>query len=233
VHKIEIPQFALDRIQQRRGRFHPFDRLDPQRTAHIVVDLQNGFMAEGAVAEVPVAREIVPNVNRISRALRAAGGLVVYIQNTIDQTALTGWSNNFAYFSSPERRGRMAAAFTPGADGHAIWPGLEVLPQDLKVLKRRFGAFVPGSSELHEILQARGIDSLIITGTVTNVCCESTARDAMMMNYKVVFVSDGNAAFTDEEHNASLSSMAILFADVMSTDEVVAKLAPAQVQAAE
>ncbi len=101
------------------------------------------------------------------------------------------------------------------------------------MLKRRFGAFVPGSSDLHEILQARGIDSLIITGTVTNVCCESTARDAMMMNYKVVFVSDGNAAFTDEEHNASLASLAVLFADVASTDETVALLAPARSQAAE
>jgi ureidoacrylate peracid hydrolase len=233
MHKIQIPAYALERIQQRRGRFHQFDRIDPARTAHVVVDLQNGFMAEGAVAEVPVAREIVPNVNRVSRALRAAGGLVVYIQNTIDQAALTDWSNNFAYFSSPERRARMTAAFTPGAEGHAIWPGLEVLPQDLKVLKRRFGAFVPGSSELHAILQQRAIDTLIITGTVTNVCCESTARDAMMMNYKVVFVSDGNAAFTDEEHNATLSSLAILFADVMSTDEVVAKLAAATPQAAE
>ena len=233
MHKIDIPAEILARAMRARGRDHIFERIDPARTAHIVVDLQNGFMAEGAPVEVPTAREIVPNVNRISRALRAAGGTVVYIQNTIDQAALTGWSNNFAYFSAPERRARMAAAFTPGADGHAIWPGLEVLPQDLKVLKRRFGAFVPGSSELHEILQARGIDTLIITGTVTNVCCESTARDAMMMNYKVVFVSDGNAAFTDEEHNATLSSMAILFADVMSTDETVAKLATAQAQAAE
>ncbi len=233
MHKIEIPAFALERIQQRRGRFHQFDALDPKRTAHIVVDLQNGFMAPGAVGEVATAREIVPNVNAISRALRAAGGLVVYIQNTIDDATLTGWSNNFGFFSTPERRQRMTAAFTPGSEGHAIWSGLEVLPQDLKVLKRRFGAFVPGSSDLHEILQARGIDTVIITGTVTNVCCESTARDAMMMNYKVVFVSDGNAAFTDEEHNATLSSMAILFADVMSTTEVVAKLAPAKAQAAE
>jgi ureidoacrylate peracid hydrolase len=227
MHKIEIPAFALERIQERRGRFHQFDALDSRRTAHVVVDLQNGFMAPGQVGEVPTAREIVPNVNRISRALRAAGGTVVYIQNTIDENTLTSWSNNFAYFSSPERRGRMIATFTPGSFGHAIWDGLEVLPADLKVLKRRFGAFVPGSSDLHEILQARGIDTLIITGTVTNVCCESTARDAMMMNYKVVFVSDGNAAFTDAEHNATLSTMAILFADVMSTDEAVAKLAAA------
>lgn len=233
MHKIEIPQYALDRIQLRRGRFHQFDRLDPKRTAHIVVDLQNGFMAEGQVGEVAAAREIVPNVNRISRALRAAGGLVIYIQNTIDGAALSDWTNYFNFVMTPTRRARMTETFTPGNFGHAIWDGLEVLPQDLKVLKRRFGAFVPGSSDLHEILQARGIDSLIITGTVTNVCCESTARDAMMMNYKVVFVSDGNAAFTDEEHNASLASLAVLFADVASTDETVALLAPARSQAAE
>jgi ureidoacrylate peracid hydrolase len=233
MHKIEIPQYALDRIQQRRGRFHQFDCLDPKRTAHIVVDLQNGFMAEGQIGEVPTAREIVPNVNRISRALRAAGGLVVYVQNTIDGTALSDWTNYYNFVMTPSRRTRMTEAFTPGSVGHALWDGLEVLPQDLKVLKRRFGAFVPGSSELHEILQARNIDSLIITGTVTNVCCESTARDAMMMNYKVVFVSDGNAAFTDAEHNATLASMAVLFADVSTTDEAIALIAPAQSHAAE
>jgi ureidoacrylate peracid hydrolase len=232
MHKIEIPAHALERIQQRRGRFHQFDALDPKRTAHLVVDLQNGFMAEGQVGECPVAREIVPNVNRISRALRATGGLVVYIQNTIDETALRDWSNYFDFFSTPDRQARMREAFTPGSYGHQIWDKLEVLPQDLKVLKRRFGAFVPGSSNLHEILQARGIDTVIVTGTVTNVCCESTARDAMMMNYKVAFVSDGNAALTDAEHNATLGSMAIIFADVMTTDEVVAKLQAARSQAA-
>ena len=233
MHKIEIPAYALERIQQRRGRFHQFDSLDPKRTAHVVVDLQNGFMAQGQVGEVPIAREIVPNVNRVSRALRAAGGVVVYIQNTIDDATRSGWSNWATYFSTPARAERMNEAFKPGSDGHAIWDGLEVLPQDLKVLKRRFGAFVPGSSDLHEILQARGIDTVIITGTVTNVCCESTARDAMMMNYKVVFVSDGNAAFTDAEHNATLGNMAMLFADVMTTDEVAAKLAGTRSQAAE
>jgi ureidoacrylate peracid hydrolase len=77
------------------------------------------------------------------------------------------------------------------------------------------------------MLQERGIDTLIITGTATNVCCESTARDAMQMNYKVIFVSDGNAAMTDAEHNATLNNMLNLFADVMSTEEVVGCVASA------
>lgn len=127
----------------------------------------------------------------------------------------------------------MEAAFADGSYGHSLWPDLEVLPQDIRVKKNRFGAFVPGSSDLHAVLQARNIDTLIITGTATNVCCESTARDAMMMNYKVIFVSDGTATYNDEEHNATLGIMLAMFADVMSTDEVVARLARTMSQAAE
>ena len=127
----------------------------------------------------------------------------------------------------------MQAAFTDGSYGHSLWPDLEVLPEDIKVKKNRFGAFVPGSSDLHSLLQARNIDTLIITGTATNVCCESTARDAMMMNYKVIFVSDGTATYNDEEHNASLGIMLAMFADVMSTDEVVNWLTGMMSQAAE
>jgi ureidoacrylate peracid hydrolase len=233
MHKIAIPQAAIDRVLRRRESLHVFADFDPARAAHIVVDLQNGFMAPGQPAEIPAAREIVPDVNRISAALRAAGGLVVYIQNTIDDAAKQAWSNWFTHMSGGKRREAMEAAFADGSYGHSLWPGLEVLPGDLKVKKTRFGAFVPGSSDLHAILQARNIDTVIITGTATNVCCESTARDAMMMNYKVIFVSDGTATHTDEEHNATLGIMASNFADVMSTNEVVACLSKAMSEAAE
>ena len=121
----------------------------------------------------------------------------------------------------------MIEAFTPGSDGHALWPGLDIRPQDLKVPKRRFGAFAPGASALHEILQERGIDTLIVTGTATQVCCESTARDAMMLNYKVFFVSDGNATFSDQEHNATLSAMAHTFCDVTDTATILSLIAAA------
>jgi ureidoacrylate peracid hydrolase len=227
MHRIELNQQAVARILDRRGSLHPFPTIDPRRTAHVVVDLQNGFMAPGAVAEIPTAREIVPNVNRISAALRGAGGLVVYIQNTCDSEAVATWRNYFDYFCTPERRAGMIEAFTPGHVQHEVWPGLDVLPGDLKVRKRRFGAFVGGASDLDTLLRARGIDTVIITGTATNVCCESTARDAMMMNYKVFFVADGNATHTDAEHNATLTAMANIFADVSTTDEVVALIAAA------
>jgi ureidoacrylate peracid hydrolase len=160
-----------------------------------------------------------------------AGGLVVYIQNTFDDTAIRTWSTYFDYFCSPERRVRMIEAFTPGSEGHALWAGLEVSPGDLKVQKRRFGAFAPGASDLHAILEARGIDTLIVTGTASQVCCESTARDAMMLNYKVFFIADGNATFNDEEHNATLSAMAHTFCDVVDTDTMIGVIHAASVAA--
>ena len=96
-----------------------------------------------------------------------------------------------------------------------------VVKANFLVEKTRVGAFVTGASHLHELLQSHGIDTLIVTGTLTNCCCESTARDAMQMNYKVIFVSDATATFTDAAHNATLENMAMLFTDVMTTREVL------------
>jgi ureidoacrylate peracid hydrolase len=235
MHKIDIAQSVLERIAATREGLHLFTDIDPAKTAHIIVDLQNGFMAEGQPVEIATAREIVPNVNAISAALREAGGLNVYIQYVINDGAKKDWSSWFTYFWNKGSREALDACFAEGAYGWQLWPGLDVQPSDLIVPKTRFGAFVPGSSDLDGILQARGIDTLIITGTATNVCCESTARDAMQMNYKVIFIADGNAASTDAEHNATLSNMASLFADVMTADEAVrlVKKATPMKQAAE
>jgi len=70
--------------------------------------------------------------------------------------------------------------------GHQIYPELEVLPEDEIVFKYRFSAFIQGSSDLPERLRAQGFDYVLITGTVTNVCCESSARDSMMLNFKTI-----------------------------------------------
>jgi ureidoacrylate peracid hydrolase len=235
MHKIEIAPEVMDRVKAWRGTTHMFENLDPTRTAHLIVDLQNGFMEVGATVELPVARDIVPNVNEICKAVRAAGGTNIFIRYLIDEPTHVAWSTWFTDFANPQRAKAMNDTFSRGCHGFELWPTLDVKSEDLIVDKTRFGAFVPGSSQLHEILQARGIDTLIITGTATNVCCESTTRDAMQMNYKVIFVADGNAALTDAEHNATLNNMAALFADVMTTAELVGFLekASAMRQAAE
>ncbi len=233
MHNIEIPADALARVANFRAERHMFANLDPRRTAHIVVDLQNGFMEPGAPVEVPVARDIVPNVNRITQALRAAGGTIVYLRFMTDAAALSSWTSFYTHMFNGIRRDEMAAAFGPDCHHFQLWPGLDVQPGDWIVDKSRYSAFVPGTCDLHDKLQAAGIETLIVTGTLTNCCCESTARDAMQRNYQVIFVSDANAALNDAEHNATLGNMVALFADVMETGTVLEAIpAPARAEAA-
>jgi ureidoacrylate peracid hydrolase len=222
MHVINIAADALARVARFRAQRRMFATLDLRRTAHIVVDLQNGFMDPGAPVEVPTAREIVPNVNRITQTVRDGGGTIVYLRFKTDAAALSSWSAFYDCMFDRGHRDEMVAAFGPDCHHFALWPELDVQASDWIVDKTRYSAFVPGTCDLHERLQAAQIDTLIITGTLTNCCCESTARDAMQRNFRVIFVSDGNAALSDAEHNATLGNMVSLFADVMATDEVIA-----------
>lgn len=220
MHKIDIPNNILARSLRHHGREHVIDRIDPVRTAHLVVDLQKGFM--GVPFDVPAAHEIVPNVNLISAALRHARGLNVFLRYTCDPAEPQAWTVWFDTYLTAEMSAAHRDGFARGAEGWQLWPALDVQPSDLIIDKTRFSAFVPGTCQLDEVLRTRGIDTLIVTGTLTHVCCESTARDAMQRNYRVVFVADGNATITDAEHNATLGNMITLFADVMMTAETVA-----------
>lgn len=181
-------------------------------------------MTAGAPAEIAPAAAIIPNVNRISAACRKAGALNVLVQNSISEESKNSWSNWFDSFWTSDKREGMYSTFMVGQPGHALHQDIEVESGDMRINKFRFGAFVDGSSDLHERLRARNVDTVIITGCATNICCESTARDAMMLNYKVLFVSDGTATHTDFEHNITLNNMMLTFADVVSTDDVVALL---------
>jgi ureidoacrylate peracid hydrolase len=218
MHVIDIPQSVIDRVIRHRGREHVYDDLDARRTALIVVDMQNAFMMPG-VAHVlcDTARDIVPAINRLAAATRASGGTVVWVKNTFGEPSLKTWPV-FHAMTGPERTRVRIQTMAEGAIGHALWAGLEVNEVDLIVQKDRYSAFVPGASPLAEMLRERGLDTLLITGTVTNVCCDSTARDAMMQNFRTVMITDANAAHTDEEHNAALVAFYLAFGDIMSTD---------------
>ncbi|HEU4357952.1 MAG TPA: isochorismatase family cysteine hydrolase [Xanthobacteraceae bacterium] len=221
MHTLSIPQSVVTRVIERRGREHVYDNLDPAKTALVVVDMQNAFMLPGvAHALCPMAEKIVPNINRLAQAVRETGGTVVWIKTTFTEDALESWSTYFEMVS-PQHGAKRVEALTAGSKGHQLWDSLDVRAQDLVVEKNRFSAFIQGSSDLAEILRGRGLDTIFVTGTVTNVCCESTARDAMMLNFKTIMVSDGNAAVTDADHNASLCAFYLTFGDVMSTDMLI------------
>ncbi len=224
MHPLSIPQSVVDRVVSRRGRERVYEDLDPAKTALVVVDMQNAFMLPGvAHALCPMAEAIVPNINRLAEVIRSTGGTVVWIKTTFRDDALQNWSTYFEMVT-PQQGAKRIAALTADSKGHELWAALDVRPDDLIVEKNRFSAFIQGSSNLAEILRQRGLDTLLITGTVTNVCCESTARDAMMLNFKTIMVTDGNAAVTDEDHNASLCAFYLTFGDIMSTDMLIAAL---------
>jgi len=228
-----IPDDVVERVIQRRGSAHPFAELDPVRTALVVIDMQHAFMNDAVGHAVcPAAREIVPAINRLAAALRQAGGAVFWVRMTHDDRCLDDWSVVFE-IATPEARAKRIAALTSGSPGHSLWPELDVRPEDEIVDKYRFSGFLPGTSELPERLRARGFDTVLITGTVTNVCCESSARDAMMSNFRTVMVSDGNAALTQREHDAALTAFYNVFGDVMDTDMLVAALQTRRAAAAE
>jgi ureidoacrylate peracid hydrolase len=186
----------------------------------LVIDMQNAYVREGEPAYVVEARGIVPNINRLAERFRSAGATVVWVMNTLGPGA-DCWLP-YRHFRRAELLRKMVAALTPGKTGHELWPEMDRRPQDLIVEKIRYSAMIQGSSDLDERLRRAGIDTLVITGTLTNVCCESTARDAMMLNYEVAVISDATAAHSSEEHIASLGSLYAAFADVMSTAEVLA-----------
>jgi ureidoacrylate peracid hydrolase len=223
-----IPDSIVRRVIEFRGSEHSFADLDPARTALVVVDLQHAFMNEAVgFAPVPAARDIVPAVNRLAAAVRETGGGVFWIKMTHDERCFDDWSVAYQ-LPTPQFRDKRIAALTEGTLGHELWPELDVQPEDEIVKKYRYSAFMPGTSELPNRLRARGLDTVLITGTVTNVCCESSARDANMTNFRTIMVSDGNAALTQELHDASLTAFYLTFGDVMDTDMVIAGLRRAQ-----
>jgi ureidoacrylate peracid hydrolase len=221
MHAFTVPKSVVDRVIERRGRAYIYDDLDPARTALVVVDMQNAFMLPGVAHSLcPMAQEIVPGINRLAQAVRATGGTVFWIKTTFTVEALRTWSTYFE-MTTPQRVAKRIEALTADSLGHELWSGLDVRPQDPVVEKNRFSAFIQGSSDLAAALRARGLDTILVTGTVTNVCCESTARDAMMLNFKTIMVTDGNAATTDEDHAASLIAFYLTFGDIMSTDMLI------------
>ena len=224
MHQIKIADWAIEQTLLRRGRLHVHENLDPRKTALIVVDMQNGFCVEEvAAAYVPYAAGIVPAINRLAAAVRRTGGKVFWIKQTVDEESAIAWSEWLGMMIGQTRE-RIVTNLAPGSRGHELHSGLDVQPEDEIVQKYRFSAFVQGASDLPQRLRAQGYDTVLITGTVTNVCCESSARDAMMLNFKTVMVSDGNAARTDEEHNATLSTFYAIFGDVMDTDFLIGRL---------
>lgn len=225
MHRVDIPQEIIDSCIRFRGRRYAFEQIDPQRTALVVIDMQNSWVEAGySPLHIPGTLDIIPNINRLATAVRGAGGVVAWTRSTFPEDWTT---RSYERFGSPEWRDRIVADTVPGSYGHRIFHGMDVHADDIVVNKNRPSAFVQGSSTLETELRERGRDTLIITGTLTNACCESSARDAAALGFLNIMVSDAMATRTDVEHNATLVNVMQLVADVRTTEDVIAMLAEA------
>ena len=223
MHPFEMPKEYVDRMVERQGRPHTCETFDGAKTALVAVDMQIYFMEEGQLGAAPVAQEIVPNVNRLAEAVRNAGGKVIWLQNLASRESLKSWSVTHERFL-PEKREQRLNAMQRDSRAFQLWPTLDVRDEDEIVVKRRFSAFIQGSSNIENVLRDHEIETIIVTGVATNVCCESTARDAMMLNYRSLMVSDGCATMSDSEHAAALGNFYLHFGDVQETDDLIARL---------
>ena len=225
MHHVTVRQEIIDRVLARRGRHHLFDVLDPARTAVVVIDMQNMFCEPGAPAEVPASRDICENINRLCTEMRQMGGLVIWITSaTTFANGRSDWEMFLNNFVSEEVRTDRKEYLSPGGYGEQLWSDLTPQEGDLHIRKNRYSALTPGSSTLQRVMASHDIRNLLIAGTKTNICCESTGRDAMMLDHQVVMVEDCCAALSDEEHRSALENMIQQFGDVMTVDEVVAVL---------
>ena len=210
-HVWAIDEREYDRHESRRGRRHAFERLEPRTTALVVVDIVPFFVRESAYV-----RGIVPRVNALAAALRSAGGTVAwvvpgYVQPSAKDTEFFGDEVAQSYAHSGGAgpvRSRLAS-------------GLDVHPDDLAVEKTARGAWTPGSSTLPSLLASRDIDTIVVTGTVTNVCVEDTVRGASAAGLRVILVADACAATRDRDHNATLHVVYRSYGDVRPTAEVL------------
>jgi ureidoacrylate peracid hydrolase len=193
----------------------------PERTALLVIDMQIGFIEPGYPSYCAHTFDIIPNVNRLISACRDAGIRIVFTRHTvIDEMpyAPPAWQLSDPYFRP------VLEGLRPSASGHAVHSRIDIQPTDRVINKHRYSAFLPLSCSLEAELRTAGIDTVIISGTVTDVCCESSARDAHMLGYDVIFVADATATSDDGAHNGALLPLAKYFANVKTTDQVIRKL---------
>lgn len=217
----KLHQWAIEareylRQEARRGKRHAYQELVPERTALVVVDMVPFFVAEG-----DYERGIVPNVQALAGTLRDLGGTVAWVLP--GRTEITPVTEEFLGAD-------VAKIFSEsGGTGplrDRVWHEFDVRDEDLIVEKTASSAFFPGRCDLSGLLEARGIDTVLITGTVANVCCESTARDASTLGYRVLMVADANAARRDQDLNATLHTIYRTYGDVRPTTEILNLLTP-------
>ena len=200
--------------------------IDPGRTALVIVNMQNCFVADSPIA-APLGTEVAGRLNRLAAACRPAGIPVIWTRHVVrpdgSNTGLLG------QVIPPVAAG----IINDDAPTAALHPLMDVRPGDVVLGKPRFGSFY--GTDLELILRSRGIDTIIVGGISTNVCVDTTAREAAVREFRVLFLSDGTANFdlpdgglgaasAEELQRTACAVMAFGFAEVITVDQVLNRI---------
>lgn len=195
--------------------------LDPARTALLNVDMQRCFVEGGPLAS-PDGLVLTERINRLSAVCREAGIPVVHTRVWMrpDGSTLGVMGEIVPPF--------IRQLYQAGAETAEIHDAVVVAEQDIIINKQRYGAFT--GTDLEMILRSKGIDTVIVSGIATNICCETTAREAAQLDFRVFFLSDGTAtkemhgASAEELQRATCASLGMVFAQIVTVDEVIDKI---------
>lgn len=198
----------------------------PNRTALVVVDMQNDFVRVGAPQEVPDARATIPTIRSLIDRFHARGRPVIYTRFLAGphQTLIWTWSPELA----PPQRSCWPGVMRPYGDidglreGPAVIDELSPTPGDLVVDKYGYGAF--HRTRLHDILVAHAVDTVVVVGTVTQICVDETVRGAFEIGLRAILVEDGVSSFDPELHRATLRNVAMKFGRVTTSAELLEEL---------
>jgi ureidoacrylate peracid hydrolase len=186
--------------------------LKVERSALLVVDMQNFFLRPSSPAFLCAGLAILPNVKRLIAVARSAGVPVIYTAHVhhpgkIDAGILGWWWSEMCIEGTEESR---------------IHPEIEPQHGEKIVYKHRYSAFY--NTDLETVLRCMKVQDLVVSGVMTNICCESTAREAYFRDYRTFFLADGTATSAEEMHLASLLNLAYGFSYVTTVDEIIEKM---------
>ena len=184
-------------------------KLNPDKCALLVIDMQKFFLEPQSPAFTCGGVAILPTIKRLIAAFRERGRPVIYTKHVhhpdnLDSGIMGWWWKGMCIEGSPESEVH-----------HDIAP----LRGEKVVLKHRYSAFY--NTDLETVLRCLKIEDLVISGIMTNMCCESTARDAYYRDYRVFFLADGTGSINEEMHLASLLNLAFGFAFITNAERVI------------
>ncbi|HWP56647.1 MAG TPA: isochorismatase family cysteine hydrolase [Candidatus Acidoferrales bacterium] len=195
------------------------ERCDPAVACLLVVDVQNDFVSsEGSCArrgeDVRAAQAMVPRLARLIEEARAVSLPIVFIK-----TEHSEWTDapSWVYRKSQQKQ---LNTCRQGSWGAEFYGPIAPRANERVVIKHRYSAFI--NTDLNTVLKAKNVQSVLVTGVATNVCVETTARDAYMYDYYVTLVEDCSAAYSEEMHRSTLKNIAEHFGLVAPSDEIVA-----------